>query len=49
VLFESDPPGKLEVKEQLVTVIREGDERGRRQLAIVGETVTRQTGMEKLP
>ena len=36
-------------KEQLATVNGGGDEGGKLQLATVGETVTRQRGMERLP
>jgi len=38
-----------EAKEQLATVNEGVDERGRLQLATVGETFTRQRGMERLP
>ena len=37
-----------EAKEQLATVIGGGGEGGRLQLATVNETVSRQTGMERL-
>ena len=50
--LEMEPTGEAEereAKEQLATVNGGGDERGRPQLATVGESVTRQRGMERLP